>query len=264
MKKNLLFMFICMLCVGLLSINASATTLVDGLGGAEGFGENQLADNDDGYTSFLDLSSVFSGGMDFYGTNYSGLYLNNNGNVTFATAMSTYTPYNLTGATGNPIIAPFFADVDTRGTGDVYWDLDNTNGIFTATWDAVGYYSRNTNPTNSFQLRLIDQGSGDFDVEFIYETLGWTVGDVSGTAYARAGYNSGNGTDYYELPQSGDNAAMLGLVSDSNVNDPGRFLFQVRNGEVIPPDAPVPEPATFLLFGLGILGIAGVSRKKTA
>ncbi|WP_407057172.1 PEP-CTERM sorting domain-containing protein [Desulfobacter postgatei] len=27
---------------------------------------------------------------------------------------------------------------------------------------------------------------------------------------------------------------------------------------------PAPEPATFLLFGLGILGIAGVSRKKTA
>lgn len=26
----------------------------------------------------------------------------------------------------------------------------------------------------------------------------------------------------------------------------------------------IPEPATFLLFGLGILGIAGVSRKKTA
>lgn len=27
---------------------------------------------------------------------------------------------------------------------------------------------------------------------------------------------------------------------------------------------PVPEPTTFLLFGLGVLGVAGVSRKKTA
>ncbi|WP_289021694.1 nidogen-like domain-containing protein [Desulfobacter postgatei] len=263
MKKILFLLFSGMLFVGLLSINASATSLVTGLGGAENFGENQLADNDDGSTSFLNLSSVFSGGMDFYGTNYSGLYLNNNGNVTFVSSMYTYTPYNLIGATGNPIIAPFFADVDTRGTGDVYWDLDTTNNIFTATWDAVGYYSYNTSPTNSFQLRLIDQGNGDFDIEFRYETLGWTVGSASGTAYARAGYNSGNGTDYYELPQSGSAAAMLGLVGDSNVNDPGRFLFQVRNGAVIP-DSPVPEPSTMILFGLALLGFAGVSRKKTA
>jgi len=66
--------------------------------------------------------------------------------------------------------------------------------------------------------------------------------------YARAGYNSGNGTDFFELAQSGNNAAMLGLVDASNINDPGRFIFQVRNGQVVDPPLTVPEPTTMLLF----------------
>ncbi len=183
--------------------------------------------------------------------------------MTFSVPLSTYTPYNLTGATANPIIAPFFADVDTRGAGDVYWDLDTANGIFSATWDSVGYFAGHTDPLNSFQLRLTDQGDGDFDIEFRYASLGWTVGDVSGTAYARAGYNSGNGTDYYELPESGNNATMLDLVNRSNVGTDGLFQWQVRNGNVIPP-APVPEPGTLALTSIGVTGLFCLRRRQTA
>ena len=234
------------------SFASSATMLTNGLGGSVGFGENSLAANDDDSTDFLDLSSVFAGGLDFFGTNYTGLYLNNNGNVTFVDELSAFTPYSLIDATSNPIIAPFFADVDTRGgavtaspggnsTGSnlVYWDLDTTNNIFTATWDDVGYYDSESDLLNSFQLALIDQGNGDFDIEFRYEDLNWTTGEASdgvgglGGTIARAGWNSGNGSNFSELSAAGNQSAMLGLTNTSNVGVDGLYRFSVRNGEVV-------------------------------
>lgn len=259
------------------SFTASATILTNGLGGTEGFGENTLAANDDGSTGLIDLSSIFSGGLNYFGTTYTSLYLNNNGNVTFNNALSTFTPPALNGSTANPIIAPFFADVDTRGgavtaspggnsTGSnlAHWDLDTVNNTFTATWDDVGYFSSQTNLINSFQLALIDQGSGDFDIEFRYEELNWTTGNASGGSnglggtVARAGFSSGNGVDFAELSASGNQAGMLGLTGTSNVGVAGLYRFEVRNGQIAPPTS-VPEPTTLAIMGLGLLGL--VSRR---
>lgn len=264
------------LCIN--SFAASATVLTSGLGGAAGFGENTLAANDDDSTAFLDLSTVFSGGLDFFGTNYTGLYLNNNGNLTFNSPQSTFTPSVITGATSNPIIAAYFADVDTRGgaatatpggnsTGSnlVYWDLDVPAGIFTATWDDVGYFSNQTDLLNSFQIALIDQGNGDFDIEFRYEALNWTTGGASGGTgglggtVARAGWSSGNGTDFAELSASGNQDDMLNLTNTSNVRVDGLYRFEVRNGQI---STPVSEPGTLALFGLTLLALAGRRRLK--
>jgi len=227
--------------------------LVNNLGGPNGFGENFLAANDDGSTGFIDVTSIFTGGMNLFGQTYNGFYINNNGNITFESAMGTYTPFAITGATSNPMIAPFFADVDTRGadgnvspggnsTGSnlVWYDLDEVNGVITITWDDVGFYSQDTSLVNGFQLRIFDQGDGDFGFEFRYENIDWTTGDASGGTdglggvIARAGWTAGDGVNYYELPQAGDQAGMLGLETTSNpsTSPDGNWVFNVIGGEI--------------------------------
>lgn len=77
---------------------------------ADGLTILTLDPNDDGSAGPVDLG--FS--INFGGQSYSQLYVNNNGNLTFGTSLSQYTPSTLEDLS-LPIIAPFFADVDTRG-----------------------------------------------------------------------------------------------------------------------------------------------------
>jgi esterase/lipase len=205
--------------------------LVNNLGGTKGFGENYLNRNDDSSTGLINLQSVFGDtGINFFGENYNSLYVNNNGNVTFNNSTGQYTPSKIDAGISNPIIAPFWADVDTRGSSITptsggnsqgsnltWYDLDTDNGIFTVTWDDVGYYSTHTDKLNAFQLQLINKDEGNFDIVFRYEDINWTTGDASSGKYglggsvARAGYSNGTTQGYYELPQSGNQQQMLSL-----------------------------------------------------
>ncbi|MDD2357132.1 MAG: DUF4214 domain-containing protein [Thiovulaceae bacterium] len=89
-------------------------TLINGLGGAEGFGENSVYRNDDGYSNAIDISSIFPNGINLFGNVYNSMYVNTNGNVTFDGGLYSYTPGVIGANTTSPIIAPFWADVDTR------------------------------------------------------------------------------------------------------------------------------------------------------
>ena len=70
-------------------------TMNTGMGGAAGYGTNVFStttktagNNDDGSIN-VDITSVFgAGGMDFYGTDYTSLYINSNGNITFSRAVN--------------------------------------------------------------------------------------------------------------------------------------------------------------------------------
>ncbi|NNE52472.1 MAG: DUF4214 domain-containing protein [Sulfitobacter sp.] len=235
-----------------------AVSLISTLGGELGFGGNLLPRNDDGSTDEIDLSSVFENGLNFFGETYTSLYVNNNGGVSFNAALSTFTPQTISSGT-TPGVFPFWADVDTdglpgtvspggssQGSNLVYYTLDTANDRFVVTWDDVGYYSENTDRVNAFQLILEDQSTspgrtaGDFDIEVRYEWIDWTAGDASegegglGGVTARAGYSAGNGI-FFELPQAGDETAMLALESTpGNTGIDGLWRWGVFNGNVPP------------------------------
>jgi Nidogen-like. len=139
------------------------------------------------------------------------------------------------------MIAPFWGDVDTRCAecGDVFIGSPNENTLV-VTWNDVGYYSQNSNPTNTFQLVLIDRedtGAGNFDVEFRYEDIGWTSGSASDGVPAQAGYDAGDGENFFTVPGS-QTAAIADIdESNSNTGTPGIWKFAIRDG-VLPGDTP--------------------------
>jgi hypothetical protein len=211
---------------------------------------NVLPANDDNSTGEITLP--FS--LTFYGQPYSSLYVNNNGNVTFGAATGQFTPSSLEGQVSQPMIAPFFADVDTQGDASqqVTYGSSPDGKTFCVNWVDVGYFSSHSDKLNSFQLLLTTQASapgrtaGDFDITFGYDQVKWETGDASdgvnglGGTSAAAGYTAGTGDDgtFFQLPGSFVNGALLdggpnSLIANklnSAVN--GRYIFQIRNADV--------------------------------
>jgi hypothetical protein len=254
-------------------------TLLTSLGGTVGFGSDCLPPNDDGsYPATgtgLDITPGFPAGLHFYSGTYTALWINNNGNISFNSSLSSFTPDAFPGA-AQPMIAPYWADVDTRGvgcsaTGDVCLD-PTTNGVWwsltpgqlVVTWDQVGFFECHASPVMSFQLILTaapscvaaDAGGGtDFDIEFRYAECGWEVGDASGgedgfcptgtvgtsCTPAQAGFDSAEtpDLDYASLPGSRMAGISTALCTGSNLTPPqaGVWQFLVRGGAIMCPAA---------------------------
>lgn len=170
--------------------------------------------NDDGSIGPIPLPFAFS----LYGTNYTSVYINNNGNLTFTGPSNSFDPVGF--PTNTPMVAPFWADVDTRVGNTVKYKVSPTNLI--VTWPGVGYYNQNISKLNTFQV-VITNGNDPLiglgnNVAFYYGDMQWTTGEASsnggsggfGGVPATAGINKGDGINFIQIGRFNQNNTNYG------------------------------------------------------
>lgn len=145
----------------------------------------------------------------FYGTNYSWLWINSNGNITFNGCNTWYTmpqlPHGL-----RAIIGPLYGDLNPALSGNVYWNLLGSTGNrrLVVTWSQVPEF--NKGGRNTFQITLFE---GSNNVQLAYDNL-----DTDGFQWnepfpaMKVGMSSGNG----RWVLSSEGSAIPGL-NNSNI-----------------------------------------------
>lgn len=155
--------------------------------------------NDDGYAGPFNLPFTFY----LYNTPHNSFFINNNGNISFGSGYSHYTASGFP-ISSFPMLAAFWADVDTRGTGSVWYRVSEHQVV--VTWYQVGYFNAQTDKINTFQVIFSDgldpTISIGVNVAFSYAEMQWTTGSASGGSGgfggtpATVGVNKGDGVEY--------------------------------------------------------------------
>ncbi|XP_075273914.1 sushi, nidogen and EGF-like domain-containing protein 1 isoform X7 [Opisthocomus hoazin] len=222
-------------------------------------GDAATGKQDDGGSELRPLAVRFP----FFGAGHTGLYVNNNGIISFLKEVSQFTPVAFPISKDRRVVAAFWADVDNRRAGDVYYRESTEQPIlerasrdiaqyfpefpgfaaqwvFIATWYRVTFFGGNSfSPVNTFQIVLITDGKLSFTI-FNYESITWTTGmhassggDFAGLGgiAAQAGFNAGDGKRYFNIPGSRtDDIADVEMTT--NVGIPGRWVFRIDDAQV--------------------------------
>ena len=163
---------------------------------------------------------------------YRELYINNNGSVTFGSPMTSFTPRPLEDRE-QPIIAPYWNDIDTRTTGMVYYGRGFIAGrrFFMVNWQEVPAWGGSADSVNTFQLVLIEPNSERrvVDIEFNYGQINYN------NKGAQVGFSAGPGGPTRTVAGSGNSSSFVdsagnALISSSNTGTPGRFRWRLARG----------------------------------
>ncbi len=224
-------------------------------------GDSALARSDDSYSPVQIATAGPEGiklNMPVFGNDYSQIYVNTNGALSFGAGVSAFEPASLQNYRGGAMLAPFWADIDTTGGGPnggntVYYRnagaaelpiigtrIASAAGLahfspttaFVATWDRVGAYFQNTTNVSTFQAIVASDGLQTYTL-FLYpnRAIWWDHGSYNppGT-FSAVGVTDGLGGVALDAVGS-RTAGVRDLWFLSNTADSvaGNFVFQIND-----------------------------------
>jgi hypothetical protein len=246
---------------------ARAVPLLTGFGGPTGYGlpTHCLHPSDNGsYAGAqpgtaatpvpVDIRQAFPPGLYFFGRSFREFFVNANGNITFAAPLASPNAVAYPVA-GQPMIAPWWADVDTTRGGQpsdnaICYHIEPNRLV--VTWHDVQRHGASDGLRNDFQMILSTSNrcfsGGEPDIEFRYNRCEWAAGEgadgMPGTP-AQVGFDAGNRMNFVAMPMS-RSAAITAMCTTSNVpgGEPGLFRFQIRGSGWGPDYSGAGQPCT--------------------
>ncbi|XP_057336518.1 nidogen-like isoform X1 [Microplitis mediator] len=186
----------------------------------------------------------------FYDKIYNNIFVNGNGVLSFIRSMQRF--FNIAFPLDDPVIAPLYTHVDTKGSGKIFYGetnnpeiLSRASGmvraafknitdfmpthVFLTTWVDVGYFNEKHDKVNTYQVAIASNGTHSF-AELLYPNDGiqWIQGESHPNglpdARAQAGFMSEG--RMYTLKGSGTDQ-IQNIDKWSNINRPGQWIFQI-------------------------------------
>ncbi|XP_022084195.1 uncharacterized protein LOC110975750 [Acanthaster planci] len=240
-----------------------------------GFGDDLLINDDDDTNGELPIPIVFP----FFGRNFSSLYVNTNGLVSFLDENTGYTPDRFPLEEDIPVVAVFWGDVDVEeehtggilyrtalrdspGHATLFAQADeivrqvfpqvagfSASWMLVATWHKVVFHGADDNDDpsaiyNTFQVILLTNGVQSFAM-FNYANITWTTGTSSdGNESGLGGIPAQVGFDAsdgvnYYEVPGSQSDDIVNIDLRSNINTTGRWLFRIDLDEIQDNEAPI-------------------------